>query len=305
MKSHYPIHKDLKSVSKITPPLYKPLLPVVSAGMKVMFPCKSDAKIAVKKYKVPGYEGVEIPVYVMEPKKHKNEKLPCLVLFHGGGFVFRASKAHYQIAKEYAWRVPCKVVYADYRLLPKHRFPVAVEDCFATYQWTLAQAEKLRIDSERIYIGGDSAGGNLAIAVTLMARDRNLPLPKKEVLIYPVTDRRMLTESMKKYVDTPVWNALLTAKMWKWYLGNGEPAHIEYASPMEAETLKNFPATYMEVAEYDCLRDEGIEFANRLKEECVQVELHEVKQACHGFETETKSSLSKAAMKRRIQFLIN
>ena len=88
-------------------------------------------------------------------------------------------------------------------------------------------------------------------------------------------------------------------------MGSGEPAHIEYASPMEAETLKNFPATYMEVAEYDCLRDEGIEFANRLKKERVQVELHEVKQACHGFETATKSSLSKVAMERRIKFLIS
>lgn len=303
MKNRYPLHEELASLARMKPPIYRPLLPLMSAVMAKMFPCKSDETVLVKRYEVAGYEGSMIPVYVMEPRKAGGEPLPCLVFFHGGGFIFRASGAHYQIAKEYALRLSCKVVYADYRLAPKHPFPVPVEDCYATYQWVLEQAKTLGIEPDCIMMGGDSAGGNLAIAVALMAKRRGLPLPKAELLVYPVTDRRMETESMKKFTDTPMWNARLNAKMWEYYLGKQTPDFVEYASPMEAEFLQGFPASYIEVAEYDCLRDEGIAFAKRLKEANVPVELHEVKQACHGFETAINSSVTRTAMERRIEFL--
>ena len=244
-----------------------------------------------------------IPVYVMEPREAGEEPLPCLMFFHGGGFIFRASGTHYQIAKEYALRLSCKVVYVDYRLAPKYPFPVPAEDCYAVYQWVLRQEETLGIDTGCIMMGGDSAGGNLAIAVTLMAKRRELPISKAVLLIYPVTDRRMETESMKKYTDTPMWNARLNAKMWEYYLGKQTPEYMEYASPMEAASLEGFPASYIEVAEYDCLRDEGIAFAKRLREADVPVELQVVKQACHGFETAIKSSVTRTAMERRIEFL--
>lgn len=305
MSNIYPLHEELESLSKMIPPIYKPLLPVMSAAMAKMFKCESDDNVIVNKYEIGGYNGTKISVYVIEPRGISKEKLPCLIFYHGGGFVLRASETHYQIAKEYAIRLSCKVVYADYRLAPKYPFPIPVEDCYATYKWTLEQAEKLMIDAERIVMGGDSAGGNLAISVTLMAINNKLPLPKAELLIYPVTDRRMITESMKKYIDTPMWNAKLSAKMWKWYLESQEIEHMEYASPMEAKTLKGFPTSYIEVAEYDCLRDEGIAFCNRLKEENVKAELYEVKQACHGFETAIDSSLTREAMDRRIEFLKN
>jgi len=303
MKNRYPLHEELASLARMKPPIYRPLLPLMSAVMVKMFPCKSDETVLVKRYEVAGYEGSMIPVYVMEPREAGEEPLPCLVFFHGGGFIFRASGTHYQIAKEYALRLSCKVVYADYRLAPKHPFPVPAEDCYATYQWVLEQAKTLEIAPDCVMMGGDSAGGNLAIAVTLMAKRRGLPLPKAELLIYPVTDRRMETESMKKFTDTPMWNARLNAKMWEYYLGKQPPDFMEYASPMEAEYLQGFPATYIEVAEYDCLRDEGIAFGNRLKEANVLVELHEIKQACHGFETAINSSVTRTAMERRIEFL--
>lgn len=303
MSKKYPLHKDLKSMAKMVPPIYKPLLPIMNAAMKSMYKCKSDETVIVNKYEIDGYEGAKIPVYVIEPRMTDKKTLPCIVFYHGGGFILRASGTHYQLAKEYALRVPCKIVYADYRLAPKHPFPLPVEDCYAAYRWTLEHVRELAIDAGQIVLGGDSAGGNLAIAVALMVKQRNLALPKAEMLIYPVTDRRMVTESMKKYTDTPMWNAKLSAKMWNYYLGEQTPDHIEYASPMEATSLESFPPSYLEVAQYDCLRDEGIAFCDRLKKDNVPVECHEIIQACHGFETATESSLVKEAMDRRIAFL--
>ena len=111
------------------------------------------------------------------------------------------------------------------------------------------------INSDQVMIGGDSAGGNFAAAVTLMSRDRGIPSPSAAMLIYPVTDRRMITKSMEIYTDTPVWDSNLTKMVWDAYLGGRIPEKIEYASPLEAESLASFPPTYIEVAEYDALRD--------------------------------------------------
>jgi len=195
------------------------------------------------------------------------------------------------------------VVFTDYRLLPKNQYPVPVEDSYCTYQWVLNRADTLGIDPDKIIVAGDSAGGNLAAAVTLMLWDRIQISPLGAMLIYPVTDRRMRTESMKKFTDTPVWDARLTEMFWKAYLGNQVPEQIQYVSPIEAESLEHFPNAYLEVAEFDSLRDEGIAFAERLRSEGVQAELHEVKGACHGFEAALESRILEEAMLRRIHWL--
>lgn len=297
----YLLDEELKAISWQKPPRNLKIYPFMDIIMRI-FKCKSDRKVNVTVHKTPGYENATLSTYVIAPKKD-DKNMPCLVFFHGGGFLLKASGAHYKIAKEYAEKFPCKVVYVDYRLAPKHPFPIPVEDCFATYQWVLDNADMLGIDKNRIIIGGDSAGGNLAIAVTLMARDRQVQLPKASLFIYPVTDRRMTTESMKKYTDTPVWDAKLNQMMWKAYLKGQVSEHIEYASPMEASSFENFPSTYMEVAQYDCLRDEGIMLYERLLEAGVRAELHEVKNACHGFEVATESSVTRECMSRRVKWL--
>lgn len=120
------------------------------------------------------------------------------------------------------------------------------------------------------------------------------------MLIYPVTDRRKIMESMKKFTDTPVWDTKRTEIFWQAYLGNQEPEQIQYASPIEAESLEHFPNVYIEVAEFDCFRDEGIAFAERLRSEGVFAELHEVKGACHKFETALESRIVEKTMQRII-----
>ena len=297
----YEIDSELAKLTKQKAPSNIHLYPIVNMAMKLSA-CESDDKVTVKKYVTPGYKSGKLSTFVIEPKKHSGI-LPCIVFYHGGGFLLKASRAHYQIAKWYAEMAKCKVVFTDYRLLPKNKYPVPVEDCYCTYKWILNYADTLEINKDKIIVTGDSAGGNLAAAVTLMLWDRIHISPLGAMLIYPVTDRRMITESMKKYTDTPVWDAALTKMFWKAYLGNQETKQIQYASPIEAESLEHFPNVYMEVAEFDCLRDEGIAFAERLRAEGVFTELYEVKGACHGYETVLESRIVRESIQRRIRWI--
>ncbi len=298
----YPIDKDLRLLQLNKLPLNANIYPLFNLFMSVIFSCRSDNGVNVTCLRIPCYKGVTLKTYVIEPKE-VNGPLPCLVYFHGGAFMLKASGSHYTLAKEYAKELPCKVVYVDYRLAPKHPFPIPAEDCYATYKWVLHNADILGIDPSKMIIGGDSAGGNLATAVTLMARDRQLPLPAALLLIYPATDRRMITKSMQEFTDTPVWNVRLSKMMWNAYLPKELKKHIEYASPIEAPSFDRFPSTYIEVAQYDCLRDEGILLYEKLCEEGIKVELHEAENACHGFETMVNSKITRECMSRRITWL--
>ncbi|MDE6593387.1 MAG: alpha/beta hydrolase [Oscillospiraceae bacterium] len=299
--SKYKIDSELKWLAKQKAPSNIYLYPIVNIAMKLSV-CKSDDRVIVKKYITPGYENGKLSTLVIEPRECSGI-LPCIIFYHGGGFLLKASRAHYRIAKWYAEMAKCKVVFTDYRLLPKFKYPVAVEDCYCTYKWVQSSADMLKINKDKIILAGDSAGGNLAAAVTLMLWDRIQISPLGAMLIYPVTDRRMITESMTKFTDTPVWDSKLTKMFWKAYLGNKEHEHIQYASPIEAESLEHFPNTYMEVAEFDCLSDEGVAFAERLRAEGVFTELHEIKGACHGFEAALESRIIKESMQRRIRWI--
>ena len=297
----YNIDKELKKLTRYRGSAVIHLYPLLNIAYQINS-CKSDDRVTVNKYSTPGYNGVELSTLVIEPKQCAN-KLPCIVFYHGGGFLLKASKAHYQIAKLYAERANCKVVLTDYRLLPKYRYPVAIEDCYNTYLWAVHNAEQININSDKIIVAGDSAGGNVAAAVAMMLQDRKQLSPKGALLIYPVLDRSMNTESMKRYKDTPIWDADCTELLWKIYLKNQVPRQIQYVSPLEACSLKHFPKTYVEVAEFDCLHDEGIAFAEKLQAEGISVELHEVKGACHGFEAAMESTIVMDSVNRRIKWI--
>ncbi|MBQ2712474.1 MAG: alpha/beta hydrolase, partial [Clostridia bacterium] len=174
-------------------------------------------EVEVSRQKIKGYQQGEIEVLCFSPRGVA-PKAPCLVYYHGGGFFFGAAGYHYKLCMQYAAELGCKIVFVQYRLAPKSPFPIPVEDCYAAYKWTVSHADMLGIDVNRIAVGGDSAGGCLAAAVSLMLRDRGDVLPLFQLLIYPVTDRRMQTESNKKYTDTPMWHSRLSVKMWQSYL---------------------------------------------------------------------------------------
>ncbi len=303
--SKYNIHADLIKYEKIQLPLSPWVLPilngVISAGFDMV---KLTGGVKSSKHTIQGYQGGQIDITIYEPANpHKDA--PCLVYLHGGAFVLKASPFLKTLVNAYILETPCKVVYVDYRLAPKHAFPVGVEDCYAAFEWVHQHAEELGIDEKRIAVGGDSAGGNLSVAVNLMALDRNSPTACFQLLIYPVTDARQKTESIKHFFDTPLWNSKQTEKMWKLYLKDGMGDNRAYASPMEAASLENMPATYLEVAEFDCLRDEGIAFAEALLKSGVQVELNETKGTVHGFEIAEKSDLTRQIVANRIRALKN
>ncbi len=297
----YPLNPELKSLAKLSGSLVGRCYPLLNAGY-ARYKCRSDEDVTVTSYQTPGYGEEELTTLVIEPKGCR-DKLPCMVFYHGGGFLLKASMAHYQVAKWYALKVGCKVVFADYRLLPENRYPVAVEDCYRTYVWALEHADMLQIDPERMLVTGDSAGGNIACAVTMMLHDRNMPLPKGMLLVYPVLDQRMETESMQRFTDTPIWDARCNRMFWEMYLKDVNGEDTKYASIAEADTIAYFPPVYLEVAEFDCLHDEGLAFAKRLKADGISVEVHDVKGACHGYESVLKSSMVDACMKKRIAWI--
>lgn len=297
----YAIKKEFESLGYIKFPNNPALLPAANVCLRKIRG-KSDAKVEVKECYIPGYQGKLIKVYMIEPKEGTKTN-GCILDFHGGGFMLAASPGHFKRAKEYAYKLKCKVIFPDYRLSEEAKCPTALEDCYSVYGWILEHADKLGIDTKRIVVLGDSAGGNLAIGVSLLARDRNVQKPCFQLLIYPATDRRLHTESMKKYLDTPVWDARLSKLMWELYLKEKTTEYIEYVSPMEAASLAELPPAYVEVAEFDAIRDEGILYAKRLEKEGVPVELHEVKGAPHGYDNLQKSVTVRTLMKRRIALL--
>lgn len=286
----------------MNPPLNRAVVPVIQRLMRPLyFIEKSTADLTVERKIIPVAGGDTIRALWYSPKDI-GKNAPCLVYYHGGGFVFPASPHHYSLAKEYAQRAHCKVLFADYRLAPKYPFPIAPEDCYAAYSWVLSNAGELAVDPARVAVSGDSAGGQLATVVCLMARDRGQAIPCGQMLIYPAAGD-VETESVKKYTDTPMCNSRDMEKYGKLYRSDPSVGENVYASPIEAETLEGLPTAYIETAEFDCLRDGGILYADRLRQFGVSTELYNTEGTMHGFDIVLNSPIVRACVDRRLEFL--
>jgi acetyl esterase/lipase len=227
-----------------------------------------------------------IPARIYTPKRlRKTDGLsPCLVFFHGGGWVIGDLDSHDVVCRKLAHEGELIVISVDYRLAPEHKFPAAVDDAIAATQWVADNASQLGIDAARISVGGDSAGGNLAAVVALTARDRNGPKLAGQVLIYPATDFAMKHPSHAE----PETSILLTHSVIKWfcnhYLGDADIDDWR-ASPARAKTLAGLPPAYVLTAGGDPLRDEGDEYAKRLKQDGVPITYRHFSGQFHGFFT--------------------
>ncbi|MDR0991465.1 MAG: alpha/beta hydrolase fold domain-containing protein [Ruminococcus sp.] len=298
--SKYNIHPDFAKFQKIYIPMDKVALPIYDFFLtKAFYDKRLKNSVTENRATVKSYEGKEIKLTIIRPK-NAEKKLPALVYFHGGAFALQASAGQKETLADFAEKTPCTVIFADYRLLPKATFPTGLEDCFAAYKWVLGHSAKLGIDDKKIAVGGDSAGGCLALGVSLLARERGAAMPCFQLLIYPVTDERQATHSMKKFIDTPLWNQPLNKKMWELYLADGLPLPKMFASPAEAQSYKGLPKSYIEVSEFDCLRDEGIILAKRLEEEGIEVTLSKTERTIHGFEIAPNNPIVKQAIEDRI-----
>jgi len=207
---------------------------------------------------------------------------PVLVYFHGGGFVIGDLNSLDSPLRAITNSAAVKVVSVDYRLAPEHKFPAALNDCYLATKWVAENAASLHIDSKRIIIGGDSAGGNLAAAVTLISRDSGGPSLCYQILIYPVTDLSREYPSQRKFSGYFLTtDDLLYFK--NHYLANHEDAKNHYVSPILADDLSGLPPALIVTAGYDPLHDEGEAYATRLRESGVEVDYHCYEGMIHGF----------------------
>jgi acetyl esterase len=224
-----------------------------------------DGRVAVRAYRPSG------------------EVLPALVYFHGGGWVIGDLDTHDALCRQLAVGARCAVFSVDYRLAPEHPFPAAVEDCIAATQFISKNAEALRIDANRVAVGGDSAGGNLATVVALHARDAGAPPLAFQLLIYPATDQRCGFASHRNNGS----GYLLTSEgiefFSRCYLPERKALADWRASPLLAPSLARLPPALVLTAGYDPLLDEGRAYAERLSREGVVVQYREYPDMVHGF----------------------
>lgn len=259
MKTHYPVHKDYRTIN-IGVPMHAPLLPLFQGMTRFLYSRQSiPSTIGYQKLTLKSFDGSTFPVELFSPYTTK-DKSPCILFLHGGAFALPANDFHKKLMTEYALGSHAKVLIVDYRLVPKYRYPYGLEDCFTAYRWIVEYGNEFAIDTNRIAVCGDSAGGALAASLTHLIRDRNLTAPLFQMLIYPVLDAVQQTDSMKRFTDTPIWNARQNTKMWNLYCKN--PTTQAYCSPMQIPSFAILPKAYIEANEFDCLRDEAIEYEN-------------------------------------------
>lgn len=230
----------------------------------------------------------EIPVRVYTPVESE-EALPAIVYLHGGGWSLGSVENYDAVCRQLANTTQCKVFSVDYCLAPEHKFPQGLEECYAATEWIFANAGDLKIDSKRISICGDSAGGNLSAAVTLLCRERNGPKLWRQVLIYPAVDALLSIdhspyESIRTNAHAPILPSSLTLSFWQHYLNNDSDATNIYASPIQAD-LQNVPPALVITAEYDSIRDEGEAYAARLQDHNIPAKVIQYKGLVHGFLT--------------------
>lgn len=196
------------------------------------------------------------------------------------------------------------VAFPLYRLAPSFPYPYPQEDAYAALTWLYAHIDEAGIDHARIGIGGDSAGGMLAVTSCLMARDRGAGfMPLFQLLIYPFLDDSKKSDSYQTYTDTPMWNSSLSKAVGPMVNPHPEEIPLAYRSPAEAEDLSGLPPAYIEVAEFDPLHDDGILFTRLLNENGIAAELHETTGTMHGFDTKVTAPTSKKMVSERVAYI--
>lgn len=229
-------------------------------------------------------KGGAIPVRIYRPGDVSATSAPCVLYFHGGGFMKGDLDSSDTVAWGLAEEVGAVVVSVDYRLAPENPYPAAFDDCFSVLADVAGNSSDYGIDPARIAVCGDSAGGNLAAAVSIAARDHGGPAIAGQMLIYPCLTDEVAGGSYQAHSETPGLTTSSMGTYWKWYLaGSDMPSDDPYAVPLKADDLSNLPPACVHVAEIDPLFDDGRLYAERLKEAGVPVEYRCADGMIHGF----------------------
>ena len=241
-------------------------------------------EVDIEELNIAGGPSGEVSVRILRPK-NAPETLPVLVYIHGAGWVFGNSHTHDRLSRELATGAEVAVVFVNYSLSPEHKYPTAIEEIYAVVEWIAKEGSSKGLDASRLYVGGDSVGGNMTAAITLMSKERSGPTIQKQLLFYPVTDASFDTESYQQFAE----GYFLQRDGMKWFWDQyttdpNERAQIT-ASPLRATTeqLSGLPEALVITGEADVLRDEGEAYANKLREAGVPVTAVRFQGIIHDF----------------------
>lgn len=268
---------------------------------------RAEGRFEVDELRVPGEPGGPDVTLVSARPAGITGPLPLLYYMHGGGMITgNAWSVLPRLLREVALPLELAVVSVEYRLAPQARYPAALEDCYAGFVRVAEQAAALGIDADRVIIGGKSAGGGLAAALALLARDRGGPTPIGQLLLCPMLDDRNDTVSSHQMAGIDTWDRTSNATAWQALLGDrhGTADLPPYAAPARATDLSGLPPAYIEVGSAETLRDEDVAYAQAIWQAGGQAELHVWPGACHGFDTfAPQAALSQDARDARSRWL--
>jgi acetyl esterase/lipase len=255
---------------------------------------------------VPGPDGApDVRLLIIRPPGRR-DLLPGLFHIHGGGMVMGNNRTGLETMIGWVTNPGLVIVSAEYRLAPEHPFPADVEDCYAALAWTAEHAAELGIDAQRLVVGGASAGGGLAAACSLMARDRGGPALAGQMLIYPMLDDRTATGSARELDGEGIWDSGSNQTAWAMLLGDrrGQDGVSRYAAPARAPDLSGLPPAYLELGSVDTLRDEDLSYARRIWAAGGNAELHVWPGGFHAFDLVAPgSALARTALEVRLAWL--
>jgi acetyl esterase/lipase len=299
MKSRHLVDPELLPLLDIItlPPVGAHNLAEVRA-LEMPFPPPGDDGVSLEVKTVPGPEGApDISLRILKPEGAKGP-LPVIFHIHGGGYVMGTAKDYEPLNRHLVPVLGCAVVSVDYRLAPETAHPGPIEDCYAGLAWVFANAEAEGFDTSRIGVKGESAGGGLAAALALLARDRgDYPLAFQH-LIYPMLDDRTGTSTEPHdYSGEFIWQVEGNRFGWESLLGHAPGADdvSPYAAPARATDLAGLPPTFIYTGALDLFVEEDLEYARRLARAGVPVELHVFPGAFHGFEVAADSQVAQQA----------
>lgn len=296
----YSIYNEVKKYKPLALFLSPVLLPVLNSSLALARSAvKLPKGVKVKNIRISTTDGDIITLIMYIPDNVKPPS-PALLYFYGSSYFLTRPPHIKRLTAEYALRTNAIVIDVDYRLAPKHPFPEPFYDAVSASEWVLGHTDYLGIDPKKIAIGGDSSGSTLASNVLLYYKDKDRTPFFYQFHIYPVADARMRAESLHAF---PYWSVKLNKMMWSLYIRDEIDLPNKYAAPMEAESFKGLPDAYVEVCEYDPLRDEGLLFSEALQRDDVPVETHCVRHAFHSFDLLASSHLTKAMMETRTDAL--
>jgi acetyl esterase/lipase len=265
------------------------------------------AGVVIENRDIPGRAGApDIPVRIYSPE-NLSQPTPAILHIHGGGFVIGNLDSELGSCVALCRRLGVVVISVDYRLAPETPYPGPLEDCYAALEWVSSNSGSLSIDPARVAVFGQSAGGGLSAALSLLSRDRGGPKICFQFLGIPELDDRLQTPSMQRFVDTPMWNRPNAELSWDFYLGDQYQRGAEdvpyHAAPARAEDLSGLPPAYVSTMEFDPLRDEGVAYAVKLMQAGVATELHCFPGTFHGSSLFSSAQISQRESKEMFAVL--